>query len=260
MGIADWLKRRRAADRANRDQARARIVQVLAETRRPYARVTFERAASTLAPTASKLGGVPYVPVGVSPPTPLRFLAQIDLAEVPPLEPLPRSGLVQLWIADDDTYGLFDKHGRERSDGSRVLYYPTTDRPQAPEIRAGGAFGPLVDATERRMLFEAKTELVPIGDREWDRFLARHGDDPDLYLYEDGQIDFDDSSGHKIGGYCAFTQDDPRTLDEPMFLLLQLDSDEHPFWGDTGIAHWFVREADLGASDFSRVRYYWDCC
>ena len=39
-----------------------------------------------------------------------------------------------------------------------------------------------------------------------------------------------------------------------------LDSDEHVFWGDTGIAHWFIREPDLRARNFANVRYYWDCC
>jgi len=63
------------------------------------------------------------------------------------------------------------------------------------------------------------------------------------------------SAGHRIGGYCEFTQSDPRTADDPKLSLLQLDSDQHVFWGDTGI-----RDADLRARDFSRVEYCWDCC
>jgi uncharacterized protein YwqG len=39
--------------------------------------------------------------------------------------------------------------------------------------------------------------------------------------------------------------------------LLQLDSDDHIFWGDTGLGHWFIRDADLRAQDFSRVEYDW---
>jgi uncharacterized protein YwqG len=256
MGITDWFRKRRDGKIPPREGARERIVELLEPTRRPYVRVAFEPAATPLAPTASKLGGTPYVPVGVEPPRrPMMFLAQIDLAEVPALDPLPRTGLVQLWIRDDDTYGLFD----DPQNGFRVIYYASLDRTARADISAVPPSGPLVAPTECRMTFEAKTEVLPIGDYLFDAFEARQTD-PHLEWYTSGDISFDDSLGHKIGGYCAFTQDDPRSLDDPMFSLLQLDSDEFTFWGDTGIAHWFVREADLRAADFSRTTYYWDCC
>ena len=45
-----------------------------------------------------------------------------------------------------------------------------------------------------------------------------------------------------------------------MLLLFQLDSDEGMdlMWGDMGVGHFFIREADLAARDFSRVLYDWD--
>ncbi len=66
--------------------------------------------------------------------------------------------------------------------------------------------------------------------------------------------------GHKIGGYAYFTQDDPRRASDPMLLLFQLDSDERMdlMWGDMGVGHFFIREKDLVARDFSRVLYDWD--
>lgn len=45
-----------------------------------------------------------------------------------------------------------------------------------------------------------------------------------------------------------------------MLGLLQLDDEEICGWGDAGIAHWFIREADLRARNFANVRYYWVCC
>jgi uncharacterized protein YwqG len=69
------------------------------------------------------------------------------------------------------------------------------------------------------------------------------------------------AQGHKVGGYAYFTQDDPRRKDDPMLLLFQLDSDEGMdlMWGDMGVGHFFIREKDLKAADFSKVLYDWDC-
>ncbi len=192
---------------------------------RPFIAITLSAPPSRLAPTASRLGGTPYIPADeLTPPREYLFLAQINFAELPPLDPLPRDGLLQLWIRDDDLLG-FDN-------GCRVTYRTALDAPARPLPRPHAPRGPLFDTHERRMLF-----------------TLDEGDDSD-------------ATGHRLGGHCAFTQDDPRTDDEPWFSLLQLDSEPHARiqWGDMGIAHWFIREADLRARDFTRVWYHWDCC
>jgi uncharacterized protein YwqG len=66
-------------------------------------------------------------------------------------------------------------------------------------------------------------------------------------------------SGHKLGGYPEFTQQDPRKPQDRQVLLLQLDSDDAMMWGDSGIANFFIDPADLQRGDFSRVAYTWDC-
>lgn len=267
MGIADWFRKRREdkqAARAAEDKRWSAEQRALAEaletTRRPFVRVTVDTDGGPLLPAVSKLGGVPYVPLGTQPPpSSMLFLAQLNLAEVPAIDALPREGLLQLWIEDDDTYGLFDRRGGMRTDGHRCIYYASTETSQTPGIAPTGKRGPLCfdDRDGRRLRFAADTDLLTPGDYEWDAFLEQHGLPPETEIAEDA---WEQSHGHKIGGYCAFTQGDPRTINEPQWSLLQLDSDEHVFWGDTGIAHWFIREDDLRAGNFANVRYYWDCC
>lgn len=66
--------------------------------------------------------------------------------------------------------------------------------------------------------------------------------------------------GHQVGGYPSFTQEDPRTADDPRILLFQLDSEAGKItWGDVGIANFFIDPDDLARWDFSRVAYNWDC-
>ena len=74
--------------------------------------------------------------------------------------------------------------------------------------------------------------------------------------------------GHKIGGFPAFTQSDPRDCTENAdrfdTLLLQIDSgtidDSHEImWGVSGICNFFIHSEALRNCDFSEVLYNWDC-
>jgi uncharacterized protein YwqG len=259
MGLKDWLLRRGKPPAASSEpEPLARIEVAIAATRTPFVRVAVADADEPLLPTASKLGGVPYIPEGGVPPDdePFAFIAQINFADLV-LEPFPRSGLVQFWVADDDVYGLFRD---EPQSGFRCIYHPELDRPQQRDLRLRTVAGPLSPdrvLLGRRLTFHADTCVVSPEDYRWAAFLARNklADCP----IPDAVYNRYDASGHRIGGYCAFSQRDPRTPDDPKLSLLQLDSDGHVLWGDAGIAHWFIREADLRARDFSRVEYYWDC-
>jgi uncharacterized protein YwqG len=191
---------------------------------------------------ASKLGGIPYRPTRGRHDQLLArdatvFIAQLRCDELPPAlhdhYGFPREGLLQFWIGKRD---LIDGVG-ERSDGSVCLYYPRCDDPQlagwAPSFDT--EHSPLeAPGIGKQLLLEANTETMPSNGY--------------------------DAAGHKVAGYCAFTQDDPRSTDDPMVSLLQLDSDAAIMWGDTGIAHWFLREAELRSYAFSKTRFYWDCC
>ena len=61
-------------------------------------------------PTTSKLCGTPYLPEHSPYPSfdgdPLLFIAQFNFAELPPLPGFPTAGLLQLFLPDDDDWGV----------------------------------------------------------------------------------------------------------------------------------------------------------
>ncbi len=240
MGLFDWFRGKRAPLQSVQAAVDPQALAQLEKTRRPFIRIDYDVTSSgALPPTVSKIGGVPYVPEGATAPTSqLVFIAQLNLAELPRVDALtlPDRGILQFWVDDDDTFGLYDDDGSERTDGHRVIYYESLDATQTDGIAGYYGRGPLVldDPHGRRLRFSLDTEVAP----------------QDAYA----------ASGDKVGGYCAFTQDDPRDPADPMLSLLQLDDSVICGWGDAGIAHWFIREADLRARNFANVRYYWDCC
>ena len=74
----------------------------------------------------SKVGGLPYLPEDAEVPcdangNPLQLLAQINCSELSALPDFPQEGLLQFWIGQDESYGLF------KDGGARVIYYPQLD-------------------------------------------------------------------------------------------------------------------------------------
>jgi uncharacterized protein DUF1963 len=97
MGFQDWFRRRFARSAPTPDtELLAKLASALEETRIPYLRIDVADTDAPLAPTESKIGGVPYAPVGAELPSgePFSFVAQINFADVE-LEPFPHRGLVQ---------------------------------------------------------------------------------------------------------------------------------------------------------------------
>ena len=79
----------------------------------------------------SKIGGLPYWTPNKNYPTnsegkKLYLLAQINFDEEKVLSPLPKSGILQFFINDDDLMGLnFDE--RTKQENFRVVYHETVD-------------------------------------------------------------------------------------------------------------------------------------
>lgn len=241
-------------------------------TRQPYLRLR----AQAQRPTSwweSKVGGLPYLPKGVPYPTaadgrPLFLLVQINFADMPALAPFPTSGIVQFYINDDEMYGM-DFDDGENQANFRVLYFPAPlgkEQDLQTDLTLPTDYDLLPHHPEHSypLVFEWAEELVPITDYQ---FWQHFGHD---FFLQFGEREWDvqdaagraiRSDGHKVGGYAYFTQDDPRRPDDPMLLLLQLDSDEGMdlMWGDMGVGHFFIREQDLRAARFDRVLYDWDC-
>ena len=99
----------------------------LLETKQPFIRIKTQPTRK-LNLWESKVGGQPYMPKGaVWPCAPdgreLFFLAQLNFADMPRLEPFPSKGIIQFFIYDDDLYGM-DFDDGENPDTFRVIYHP----------------------------------------------------------------------------------------------------------------------------------------
>ena len=244
----------------------------LLATRQPYIRIMAQPARAT-SWWESKVGGFPYLPKDTAYPTApdgreLVFLAQLNCADMPQLAPFPDRGILQFYIYDDDLYGM-DFDDGENPDTFRVLFFP---EPLSDESALQTQFPQRDDydllphhpAVAYPLVFERTEEVAPSTDyRFWQTFgtgfFQQFGEQE--WNLQDAFGRAVRSQGHKVGGYAYFTQDDPRRPDDPMLLLFQLDTDEGMdlMWGDMGVGHFFIREKDLIARDFSRVLYDWDC-
>ena len=190
----------------------------------------------------SKLGGEFFWPDD-NPPEKMLFLAQINLSDLPN----NLTGLLQFFIEDNDTYGLFNKDGN----GYKVVYHK--------DITNGKSFTNKEDDYLIRkpcaLDFILSEEPMSCGDyrfenhKEYDVML----EDAELYRKFSG-------AGSKMLGYPFVTQFDPRKDDKYDTLLLQLDSDDtHLMWGDCGVCNFFINHGALNKLDFSDILYNWDC-
>lgn len=240
----------------------------------------------------SKAGGLGYVPHDCKIPSDsngnqLRLLAQIDCSEID-LEDFPEKGLLQFWILVDDVYGLnFDDNTLQ--DTFKVIYYPEIDKTvtsedvQAKSTPFDDEFGFPVFG-EYKLVFEKNTDYISVEccseyyhvnelfcqkyNREFPGNPINNMFDIPIEFDEvpEHENSYDDTMGHKIGGFPGFTQYDPRSEDDNHdFLLFQLDSDyseniDKVMWGDSGICNFFINRDKLKKCDFSDVIYNWDCC
>lgn len=199
----------------------------------------------------------------------LEFVAQYDLARLPPLEGFPAQGVARFFVGRDDIWGS-DLDRPDRSN-VRVLWH---DGPQA----GGRTEPPLAWGEDENSPFEsvsARTAGValrpePVDDLpdhySWqlqlrlDREIGRPGlDELENELFEIGETR---EFAHRIGGHPSFTQYDfrkPGSYDDFDVVLLGLSSDDAIMWGDVGEAAFYIRRDDLDRRDFSRVAFYWDC-
>ena len=226
----------------------------------------------------SKVGGLPYLPNKEAVPfdangCPLRMVAQIDCKELSYLPDYPQTGLMQFWVGQDEVYGL-DIDG-----GARVVWYETIDETVTDDmVRAWLAELPQPEDDEDfpiqdefAISFSETQEPMSLLDNNFtDIFTEKYNElsddepiDDFTELSEEASNlveDFADSDGHKIGGYPAFCQDDPRNENQTVVLLqIDSDSDNDIWWGDSGVCGFFCTPEELKKRDFSNVLYNWDC-
>lgn len=285
VALAKWLSPATAAPVAVAPRAKVSIDEALepyaaalAKTARPALSIALEAMAAD-DPMASKVGGRAYWPEGADYPRdskgePLFLLAQIDFSAAPKLPGYPDSGLLQFFIAGNDVYGAdFDAGPVPVQKDYRVVYWPAPLAPASKRTFTGPAGDshslPMDPSRPRRMRFTAGEETIGAGDAGMSAVLGqdayalaesyarRKGLDENAVI--DAVYDRLTRTGHKLGGYPYFTQEDPRDAADPRRLLLQLDTDEAMMWGDAGVANFFIEPGDLARRDFSRVLYNWDC-
>lgn len=235
--------------------------------------------AKTLSLWQSKVGGEPYLPLNKEYPhnaegRALALLAQINFAELPENDLYPSTGILQFFIdIEDDLWGLdFDEP--QNQNNFRVIYYDQIieDKTQLTHVF------PIQDLEQDMnpvtgqyaVKWRAAEHYISMGDHAFAHKIF------DPYAIEDDQIESDEiydtyddaftASGHHLGGYPYFTQDDPRgngSRFKEYILLFQLDSsgqdDVEILWGDCGVANFFIHPDDLRKGDFSKVLYNWDC-
>ena len=264
------------------EQIEQLVADLNAATQREMIRIKLSLSDS-LALTDSKFGGMPYIPKGGSLPTsaegkPLFMLAQINCEQLPENNIYPKKGLLQFWIADTEDYlfGL-DFDNPCSNDFKRVLYYPTIG-----EALSTDDFIEDYVFDNDNLPFDADLQFALHFTKEIETFSVTEYSTQKLFI-EKWNETFSDkieslyqlpdeadfihdlySTGHKIGGYPYFTQDDPRKDNDPYtLLLLQIDSDDiedvEIIWGDCGVANFFINPEDLAKCQFDDVMYNWDC-
>ncbi|RHW38899.1 DUF1963 domain-containing protein [Neobacillus notoginsengisoli] len=243
------------------------------KTVKPCVRITTEKGETSL--TQSKFGGQPYMPKECTHPKDehnhyMALFAQINFSEVPHIEAMPKTGILQFYLSPvDDMYGLdFDDPYSQKN--FRIVFHEKvveeseliTDFSYIPDL--GDDYESIVE--EGRMKFELIASPVSNGDFRFEELLdadlskpinhKKYEDLLELYTEELA------AEGHRIGGYPYFTQMDPREKGDPEILLFQADTDDEIglMFGDCGVANFFIREEDLRNRNFQNVLYNWDCC
>lgn len=253
---------------------------ILDKSRKEYVKITCDKR-KTVTIYNSKFGGDPYFPKeGFEYPVDdkgnsMKLLAQINFDEVPNIKDLPKQGILQFYIqvSDDWLYGLDFDDGRNQ-DKFRIIYFKDIELDESKLMNDFSFITSLDDDNfpvkeESGLDFKVLSQEVSQEDYQFvqyfggtiDEVCDKYGDEIEKY-YDEVEM----GVLHKIGGYGYFTQCDPRDYDERYidynFLLLQIDSDydNKIWWGDSGVANFFISREKLQKLDFSDVLYNWDCC
>lgn len=238
----------------------------------------------TLTLWQSKFGGLPYFPIDQDYPkddegNPLYLLAQFNFADIPALPDYPTQGILQFYIvANDDLYGLdFDDQFSQKT--FRVVYFEqvTQDKNQLMTDFSFLESEPesLPFSGDYALKFELVSAPISLEDCHFSTWIGREAysdseEDKNAEIggtFSEKYEEIFGGTGHKLGGYPSFTQNDPREYNDELkslILLFQMDTDNtidvNIMWGDTGIGNFFIHPDDLKNKNFSKVLYNWDCC
>ncbi|MEZ4984561.1 MAG: DUF1963 domain-containing protein [Saprospiraceae bacterium] len=223
-------------------------------------------------PWQSMMGATLFWPQGMDWPCspqgrPLFGLLQLNLAEMPSLPTLPTAGILQFFISDNAFWGA-DPHAPSEQQHFRVVFHAAT-APESVVLINDFSFLPpfeglpLQATTPLRVTGLADTMPMTPDDYRFYETLGfifeEMGEDKwaALFAYRKAI----GSVGHRLGGYASFAQDDPRTPEDELELLLQLDTDSSSqlHWGDMGVAHWFYspQPTTRGLEETAPFQHVW---
>lgn len=205
--------------------------------------------------------GRPWLPKNTEYPLdkhgqPMLLLAQINFAEAPKLPDFPEKGILQFFISPTDWTEMKDY---------KILFW---EDPSVETVLTTD-FSFLKDdllvespiTLPHALCFDLVETHGSPQDVRTQSILPMLGSDEITDEEEDAIYKLFDGTGHKVGGYAFFTQEDPRYKDKIKddVLLLQIDSDTHIKFGDSGVANFFIPKDALLKKDFSKAWFNWDC-
>lgn len=276
-------KTKETAEIKDKEKLDAIINEIKKKTEMEYYKVSLIEEETDI--YSSKLAGLPYWDLSKEYPkdskgNKLILLAQINFEkENFDDERLPKEGILQFFIGDDDTFGCnFD----DVQDNWKVIYHEkivndiTEDKIKALDIPTNKTAedSPMKKDMEPLALkFEKSKGFITTITYNFENIFKdilkeKYNEEiteKNLYFhFEDSEYEYIMNSfeafGHKLLGYPDFTQDDIRNEDTKYdTLLFQVDSDKGIMWGDMGVANFFINSKDLRNKDFSKVLYTWDC-
>lgn len=247
---------------------------------------------------SSKVGGRPDLPPDVEWPMwkdyPQSFLAQINLADIPPAHGLPSQGLLSFFYA---VQGMFeDSEFYGDPDTCRVIYTPAerldemTRRPAPDDLQEEFTlkpnrvdFAPTLSVPPSESAF---LESLGLGwnsnrkdfDKYWRTFLKSFnkrqsaGNCIHRFLGHADPIQGDMQFSCEMHTQGLSWEDIRESEAERQRvqqsalgwrLLLQIDSEEEKtgmMWGDVGRVYFWIKEEDLSAQRFDRVVCEMQCC
>lgn len=240
----------------------------------------------------SKFGGIPYWDFSKEYPidskgNKLKLLAQINFEKENFNDNrLPQKGILQFFISSsEDGYGMNDDKLDNQTDW-RVIYHENLNYDITEEnIKNKGVktfneaipcyYAPFNDTY--KINFQICEEVMDCNNEGFRALVAKILRDKFDVTVEERKVEnyleqidkkyykkFRSNWGHKLLGYPAFTQTDPRIYKDKYSrydtLLLQIDSDDDIMWGDCGVANFFINKNDLLNKNFDNILYNWDCC
>lgn len=235
----------------------------------------------------SRIGGSPALYYGEALPSakttgaPLIFLFQANLAEMPKLDFLPETGLLQIFVANGDLYGCPEIPSiggiyREGGGDFLVRHIPQDakiemgQRPTGTEMAGEVPFSSRIPLS---LTAEARPMIPPISCEEGEVASAYISSLKEaLFSHDHRHIDTlhhrfaiierdqMDGAAYWLGGHPSFIQSDVRhdARLAKMVPLATFTSSAPLMWGDGGTANFFVDPEKSKVGDFSEVAFTWD--